>query len=185
MLRAATSSLLYGRNTSYWIVVYVNSRFEKKTAKALENRQIEVFLPLKSEIKQWSDRKKKVESPLIPRVLFVRHNESQMSLLYNTPGISGILRFGNQPARVFDYEIENLKMLLHEWNGDFEKQETNVTFSKGELVQVVKGPFSGLIGELIDVKGKHRISVKINALNVEYQIDISKAAVKKLMEKSG
>ena len=47
-----------------WFAIYVKSRSEKKVFKQLVDIEIESFLPLITRIKQWSDRKKKVEEPL-------------------------------------------------------------------------------------------------------------------------
>ena len=54
-----------------WYAVYVKSRYEKKTSKLLEDRNIETYLPLIGRLKQWSDRKKTVEEPLFKSYLFV------------------------------------------------------------------------------------------------------------------
>ena len=53
---------------SNWYVVKTNSRAEKKVYERLEFLGLEVYLPLVITIKQWSDRKKKVEVPLISDV---------------------------------------------------------------------------------------------------------------------
>ena len=44
-----------------WYVLYTTSRAEKKVAQRLEEKGLEVFLPMIEELRQWSDRKKKVE----------------------------------------------------------------------------------------------------------------------------
>ena len=49
-----------------WFAVYVRSRAEKKVAEALLQQGYEFFLPLKKTLRNWSDRKKWVDLPLIP-----------------------------------------------------------------------------------------------------------------------
>jgi hypothetical protein len=49
-----------------WFALYTKPRNEKKVTETLAALGIEVYCPLVTTIKQWSDRKKKVESPLIP-----------------------------------------------------------------------------------------------------------------------
>ena len=55
-----------------WYVVYTKPLTEKKVATRLTELGIEVYLPLYTTVRQWSDRKKKLEKPLINSVVFVR-----------------------------------------------------------------------------------------------------------------
>ena len=48
-----------------WFAIYTRPKNEKKVAEQLFNLGIEVYCPMVTQMKQWSDRKKKVESPLI------------------------------------------------------------------------------------------------------------------------
>ena len=48
----------------HWHALYVRSRSEKKVLSQLEEMGVEAYLPLVTKVKQWSDRRKKVEEPL-------------------------------------------------------------------------------------------------------------------------
>ena len=54
-----------------WLAIYTKSKNEKKVTEELLKMGIETYCPMVTEIKQWSDRKKKVETPLIPPYVFV------------------------------------------------------------------------------------------------------------------
>ena len=59
-------------NRNYkWYPVYTHPRAEKKAHQALSNKGIETYLPLRRQLKQWSDRKKWVDEPFIKSYLFV------------------------------------------------------------------------------------------------------------------
>ena len=60
-----------------WYVVYTKSKQEKKVAEGLKKLGIEAYCPLVTVMKQWSDRKKKVEVPLINSYVFVNIDERQ------------------------------------------------------------------------------------------------------------
>ena len=45
--------------THIWRVFYTRARAEKKCEQRLEDRRIDVLVPKKKEIRQWSDRKKR------------------------------------------------------------------------------------------------------------------------------
>ena len=59
------------RMNKKWLVFYTKSRQEKKVRDILLRRGFEVFLPLQKVMRQWSDRKKKVEVPLFNAYIFV------------------------------------------------------------------------------------------------------------------
>ena len=58
-----------------WYVVKTRSRAEQKVAQRISAKGLNVYLPLQKTIRQWSDRKKKVEVPLISSTLFVKTEE--------------------------------------------------------------------------------------------------------------
>lgn len=73
-----------------WFVIYTKPRCEKKIAQKLEALGIEVFCPLITTIKQWSDRKKKVEIPLFSSYIFLKIAEAKRKDVFQ---ISGVLNY--------------------------------------------------------------------------------------------
>ena len=61
-------------NIKHWHAIYVCSRSEKKVCENLNKKNIEAYVPVVKTIRQWSDRKKKIELPLINGYVFVRIN---------------------------------------------------------------------------------------------------------------
>lgn len=168
---------MMGKN---WYVIYTNPRAEKKVAKHFETLGFDYFLPLYKEVRQWSDRKKKVEIPLISSVIFLYVEEKELSRLYEVNGVKGVLKERGKFAIVKNQEIENLNILIREWQGEHITSEHSETFDEGDVVIVQKGPFMGLTGVSIKVKGKHRLCVRIETLNINYTVDLPKSAVEKI-----
>jgi len=166
-------------NTQYWYVIKTKPFSEKKACANLDKKGYHVFLPLMKTIRQWSDRKKKLQVPLIPSVIFIFCTHRELQFLYGEIGISGVLKYLNKPAIVKDYEIENLKILVDQFEGQVisTKQESILP---GQLVEVIEGPFKGLLAESVVQNGKHRIKVKISVLNTEYMVNIPYAFVRSL-----
>ena len=54
-----------------WFALYTRPKNEKKVTEQLVKLGIEVYCPLVTQVKQWSDRKKKVATPLISSYVFV------------------------------------------------------------------------------------------------------------------
>lgn len=161
-----------------WYVIKTNSRAEKKVEERLQKLGFEVFLPLQTSLKQWSDRKKKVSTPLISSTLFIHSSESDLKLIYNTAGFHSVLHYQSKPAIVRDFEINNLRIILQA-DYDYEFEETT-NLATGDLVEVIKGPFQGLIATSIEVNRNHKLIVEIESLGQKFVVHVSKSFVKKL-----
>ncbi|MCK7590239.1 UpxY family transcription antiterminator [Subsaxibacter sp. CAU 1640] len=91
-----------------WYVLITKPKSEKKVAKHLEDRGVEVCCPVRVEMRQWSDRKKKVEVPLLPSMVLVKLNDAERAVVFETPGAVRYLFWLGKPATVSAEEIEAL-----------------------------------------------------------------------------
>ncbi len=156
-----------------WLVVYTKPRHEKKSASVLVSKGIEIFLPLKTELKQWSDRKKWVERPLFPGYLFVNITELEYLDVLNSAGIVRFIFFNGKPAIVREKTIKELKLVLN--TPDLHIETIDLELNLGEIVSIKKGPFKGLEGRLIQFKGKNRISIEIECMQKAVLVEIDKS----------
>jgi len=152
-----------------WYPVYTNPRAEKKAYTLLTQKGIECYLPLYRQQKQWSDRKKWVDEPLIKSYVFVRIATSQLTEVLMTNGICRFLYFSGKVASMPDRQIEQLKLLLAT-ETDLEVFEQN--FTKGEKVRIVAGPLQGLLGELIEFETQKRLLIKIDHIGQSILVKI-------------
>lgn len=155
---------------SFWFAIYTKPRFEKKVEKVLTQAGFEVYLPLLSTIKQWSDRKKKVKVPIIPSYVFVRIDEKNLYNLFEFNGVVGVLKYLKKPAVVKDYEIENLKIICQ--HPDVIESVKVGAYKPGMPIQITQGPLIGLYGECIDIKGKQRILIAVKNLGLEFVLNV-------------
>lgn len=163
-----------------WYVIFTKHNCEKKLQKSLEANGYNAYVPTYTTVRQWSDRKKKVIVPLINSVVFVQVPEILLNDLYNFSHVKGILKELGKPAIVRDYEIENLKIIAKEWNGEaISTNSEKEYFEKGDKVEVLRGPFAGIYGELVELNGKHRVVVRLQSMNVEFVINVPLNTVKK------
>jgi len=91
-----------------WFVLITAPKSEKKVAERLKQKGIEVCCPMKTEIRQWSDRKKKVEVPLLPSMLLVKLEEKERAKVFEVHGAVRYLFWLGAPATVSEAEIEAL-----------------------------------------------------------------------------
>ena len=72
-----------------WYAVQTRARNEKVIAERLQEQGLTTFLPLVTEVRRWSDRKKKVELPLFSCYVFVKlvaSNNDERMRVYRTNG---------------------------------------------------------------------------------------------------
>jgi len=158
------------RNQYQWYPVYTNPRAEKKAYEHLVKKSIEVYLPLKKTLKQWSDRKKWVQEPLITSYVFVYIKISEMAAVLTTPGISRFIYFSGKVATMPEMQIERIKRLLQT---DNPFSITTKQFEKGKMVEVTAGPLKGLTGELIEYQSQKKILLRLSPVGESLLVQIS------------
>ncbi len=142
-----------------WYAVYTTARSEKKVKERLDEAGIENYLPLRTEYRIWSDRRKKVAFPLIPGYIFVRITRTAFLEVLNTSGVVTFLKEKSVPAPIPANQIERLRMMV-EYAFDPVEFETH-SITPGDVIRVNQGPLCGLIGELVEMRGKYKIAVRI------------------------
>lgn len=121
-----------------WYVVYTKPKWEKKVAEQLTQRGVECYCPLIIQVRQWSDRKKKVEVPLFNSYIFVRLAEVDRNLVFESTGVVRYLFWLGKPAVVRDEEINTIK----KWLMTPDKFEISVSsLQVGDKVVLDSGPF--------------------------------------------
>jgi transcriptional antiterminator RfaH len=152
-----------------WYAACTRFNYEKKVAQDLAGQGINYYLPMMTTIRQWSDRKKKIEVPLIRSYIFVHVDAQDYRRTVETVGVRRILHFMGKPVVIPDWQIDNLKILL----GAKVPAEYNIhLFSKGKEVRIISGPLTGLRGTILYIKGKHKLVISITALDYNLVIDI-------------
>lgn len=157
-------------NTYFWHAVYVRSRAEKKAQFELQTLEIETYLPLQRKLRQWSDRKKWVEMPLISGYLFVRASRKEYDQILQSNYILSYVRFDGKAAIVPDKQIEYLKLMLSRDNEDIEI--TREKLKPGQMIEVISGPFIGLKGKLQKIKGKNKVALELEQLGYSAMVEI-------------
>lgn len=164
-------------NTYKWYPIYTRSRFEKKTQLELEKKQITTYLPLKMVLKQWSDRKKIVEEPLLKSYLFIYISIKEYNEVLLTPGFSRFIYFSGKIASIPEKQIQDLRLLLAN-STDLELIEYNI--SPGEKVLIKAGPFKGITAELVSLKSKKSLILRLDQLGCSINIHTSMAFIEPL-----
>ena len=141
-----------------WYVVYTKPKWEKKVAEKLNEIGIECYCPLIIQIKQWTDRKKKIEVPLFNSYVFVQLEDTDRSSVFQVSGVVRFLFWLGKPAIVRDEEIKIIKTRLAAPNisdisvtsiqvGDRIKLESGVFSNQDAIVQEISNTYYTLVLE--------------------------------------
>ncbi|GAA4311436.1 UpxY family transcription antiterminator [Compostibacter hankyongensis] len=157
-----------------WYVLYTKSRNEKKVAELLTRKGIEVYCPLQEEVRQWSDRKKKVKLPVFRSYVFVRldHYKEESVPVLMTPGAVRFLWWLGKPGVVRDTEIQAIRHFLMEHTGS----EITVELHQGEKVSITTGPFREQEGTLVAIQGSKAI-LYIDSLGIRLKAELPVAVL--------
>jgi transcription antitermination factor NusG len=169
--RAQEPSILAGSMAAglSWFAVQTKPRHEKRAAAELEEKGVVVFLPLHAVIRQWSDRKRKLQLPLFPNYLFVRVRADRGERIA-VLGTNAIVRFVGKDGGVSipDEEIEAVSTLL----------KTGVPFEPcpfgtvGQRVRIRGGSLDGVQGTVVKQNDGDRLIVSVECIQRSLAIEL-------------
>jgi len=153
-----------------WYAIRTRSRHEKVATRELEAQGIPVFLPLATSVRQWSDRKTKVEMPLFPGYAFVRVDflsSDRVRVLQATGVVSFV---GPKPAEaaIPEEQIESIRTIL------LRKipVEEHLFLTLGQRIRVRSGSLNGVEGILVAVKGMRTLVISVEPIQRSVSINL-------------
>jgi len=161
-----------------WLVFYTKSRAEKKTLDYLLKFGFDAWLPTHKVLRQWSDRKKKVEVPLFNSYIFVNDIESNIASILKVPGISWNIRYNGKPAVLHPTEQATIQRFIE--TGLTLETQAIQPLEQGQQVQVMDGPLKGQVGEVEAAYNEDKLYVTIESLGQQVMVSISKGLLKPL-----
>ena len=158
-------------------MIYVRSRHEKNVYSALLDKGIDASLPMMTVVREWSDRKKKVQLPLFRGYVFVNIDVNIDNLnVLQTAGVVKFIGIRNKPSRIPDEQIHWMHMLVAE--SDTVRAEKEIPV--GQRVRVMIGPFKGIKGVVRRVGSRSRLVVLIESIMKAISIDIKAEYIEKI-----
>lgn len=158
-------------NTRVWRVFYTRARAEKKAEQRLQDRRIDVLVPKKKEIRQWSDRKKEVTEPLFRNYLFAHVDEKDRVRVLRTNGVVRCVHFHGEPARLREDTVERLQKMQ---SAPERLSTADLRPPVGETVTITEGPerLRGLTGEVLEHRGKMYVLVRVKAVQQAVKMEV-------------
>lgn len=156
-----------------WYAVQTRSNFEKRVTEELQFHQVDVFLPIRAELRRWKDRRKRIEVPVFKGYVFARFADHPLvrTRIQRTVGVARIV--GKRPDGdlecISDAEIHGIQQLISsdvDW--------THCPFmSEGDRVRVVAGPLKDVQGIFLRHCAPSRLvlSVPLLSQSVAAEVD--------------
>ena len=157
-----SAKLLFMESVFSWYAVYTAARAEKKVKERLDQIGIENYLPLRTEYRVWSDRKKKVSVPLISGYIFLHIKEETFVPVLTTPGVVTFLKEKGKAVAIPAEQIERLRFVENQADEPLEISYEDIP--AGTVVEVVRGKLAGFQGEMVQIRDKYRIVLRLEKL---------------------
>jgi transcriptional antiterminator RfaH len=149
------------QNDQAWYALYTKPRSEFKAAEQIGAAGVRYYLPTITEVRQWSDRKKKITEPVLRGYIFIFATEKERIISLEQYSVVRCITEHGRPAKIPEWQIQNLKsMLSHEVNFEIVDR-----LFPGAKVRIKEGPFEGIIGTIIDTENGKDIAISIDLLN--------------------
>jgi transcription antitermination factor NusG len=153
-----------------WYAIHTVARHEKCVAQQLQESGITTFLPLMQQIRQWSDRRARVDVPLFSCYAFVRTHQTAAERLkvLRIPGVLGFVGSERIGTPIPAEEIENLQTAIRE----------KVPFAvhpfvtAGKRVRIRGGSLDGVEGILVGRAGDKNLVVSVELLQRSVSIQV-------------
>ena len=129
-----------------WFVIYTKPRTEIKVSQRLSALGIENYTPTRMEVRQWSDRKKKIALPLLPSMVLVSIHKKEVNKVFEVEGVVRYLFENQKRAEVSSEEVLAMKYYL----------ENTYHSNKNELAvgETVNVPLLEEEATVLSIKGK-------------------------------
>jgi transcription antitermination factor NusG len=153
---------LSGELSASWYAVQTRARHERVVVQRFREKGLTTFLPLITEVRRWSDRKKSVEVPLFGCYVFVKimaTNEDRLKVL-RTDSVFDLVGVSRQGTPIPDDQIDAVRTILEErinW-------ESYPFLKIGQRIRIRSGALAGVEGVLVSKDGKKSVVVSVDAI---------------------
>lgn len=164
--------------TNNWYALNTKPHKERAVYALLESKpEVEVFFPA-LRVKPKNPRAAKVR-PYFPGYMFVRVDLERegKNILSWTPGVKGLVSFGDEPSIVPENLVNALRKQM-----ETIVIEQEAPFREGEPIRITQGLFAGY-DAIFDraLPGRERVQVLLNFLNQHtYRVKLSADAIEKM-----
>jgi transcription antitermination factor NusG len=158
-----------------WYVLFVRSNQEKRVTRGLHERGVEHLLPCYSSLRQWKDRRVRLEMPLFPGYVFIRLPFAERLKALTVPNVVSLVGRKDYPAVISPEEIAWIRCGVA--HGSAEPHEY---LKVGQRVMITDGPLSGMQGILTRRGNGARVVISLGSIARAFMVEVDESIVKAL-----
>jgi len=163
-----------------WYVVHTYSGHENKVASTLKqrietmklgDRIFDIIVPTRNIVTVKHGKKEEQKEKIFPGYILVRMilDDETWLAARTTQGVTAFVGTGNKPTPISESEVKTILKFM-----EMEAPKYKATFTVGEAVKIVDGPFAdflGTIDSIDDEKGKVKVLVSIFGRETPVELD--------------
>ncbi len=171
-----------------WYVVHTYSGHELKVAEQLkvriasmnvQGKIFEVVVPAQDKIQVKKGQKKTVKEKILPGYILIKMIVDDQSWLAvrTTQGVTAFIgSVGKRPTPIPQKEVDTIMKFM-----EVKAPKYKSTFSAGEAVKIVEGPFADFLGTVDHIdETKGKLSVLVSIFGRETPVELDFAQVSKI-----
>ncbi|MBU4016797.1 transcription termination/antitermination protein NusG [Patescibacteria group bacterium] len=163
-----------------WYIIHTYAGHENKVARSLKQRSeamgfadriFDIIVPTRNTIKVSQGKKETVKEKIFPGYVLVKMllDDESWFMVRSTQGVTSFIGTGNKPTPISEKEVNAIQKFMK-----LEEPLYKVSFSVGEAIKIIDGPFTEFLGtiDFIDEKaGKVRVLVSIFGRETPVELD--------------
>ena len=152
-----------------WLVLRTRSHQENTVELGLLQKQINAYLPRHQVARRRANGGRAfIDMPLFPGYIFVQPRIDQFESMRYIRGSCGVIFSGDKPAVMPQKDLDAVRILVDSGTD----LAVNPRLMPGQRVEVVDGPFMGVQGELIRIKGEDRLVINAPLLSSSVSVEV-------------
>ncbi len=172
-----------------WFAIHTYSGYENKVKSHLEariasmdmrNKIFRVIVPMEEEVEIKQGQRRTVQRKVFPGYVLVEMvmSDEAWYVVRNTPGVTSFVGSGTRPVPLQEHEI---KSILKQVTKETDKPKAKISFSKGQSVRVIDGPFEEFIGTVSDINmDRNKVTVLVSFFGRETPVVLDFLQVEKI-----
>jgi len=150
----------------FWRVIHSRPRCEKKLAEYATAHGIGHYLPLRRETRVYQRRRVTFDYPLFPGYLFAVLDGDALVTLLKSHQVVRTLEVVDQSRLVFELDQIRRALTADPTLGAYRMVRP------GQAVRVKSGPFQGIEGRVVTVRGKTRVMLAVEMIGQAVMVDV-------------
>ena len=172
-----------------WYAIHTYSGYENKVKTHLEariasmdmrNKIFRIIVPMEEEVEIKQGQRRTVQRKVFPGYVLVEMimSDEAWYVVRNTPGVTSFVGSGTKPIPLQEHEM---KTILKQVTEEVEKPKAKISFSKGQSVRVIDGPFTEFIGTVSEINmEKNKVTVLVSFFGRETPVVLDFLQVEKV-----